>query len=258
MPESAESRAWRALEDASPAAAGPAAAPDGTAAQLGWRLPATWVLGGLASAAILAGIAIWLALTSGHGSIVVEGDGPGPERSGRPAAVADGSGPLGGSGAEVVVDVQGAVARPGVVRLSAGSRVADAIAAAGGYGPRVAADRVGQALNLAAELKDGDQVVVPSRDDPVAGGADGGSGGAGGGGGGGGGTAGGSGATGPIDLNRATASELDGLPGIGPVTAAKIIAARDEQPFTSVDELRSRKILGAATFDKVKDLVTVR
>ena len=147
---------------------------------------------------------------------------------------------------DLVVDVQGAVVRPGIVHLPAGSRVADAIAAAGGYGPRVAADRVGQTLNLAALVKDGDQVVVPSRDDrgPTMPTGSGGSGTAGGG--------------GPIDLNHATVAELDALPGIGPVTAAKIVAARDEQAFASVDDLRTRKILGAATFEKVKDLVVVR
>jgi competence protein ComEA len=146
------------------------------------------------------------------------------------------------------VDVQGAVVRPGIVHLPSGSRIADAIAAAGGYGPRVAADRVGQMLNLAALLKDGDQVIVPSRDDPAAGPAATG----------GGPTATGSGGSGPVDLNRATAAELDGLPGIGPVTATKIIAARDEQAFSSVDDLRTRKILGQATFDKIKSLVVVR
>ena len=151
---------------------------------------------------------------------------------------------------DVLVDVQGAVARPGVVRLASGSRVGDAITAAGGYGPRVAADRIGQALNLAAVVRDGDHIQVPSRDDPpTGGGAVTGS-------------AGGAVASGgpssPIDLNRATAAELDQLPGIGPVTATKIITARDEQPFASVDDLRARKLVGPATFEKLKDFVVVR
>jgi len=243
---------WRALEDGAPSsgdeskgtASGPSATTMGIARS-------SWMFAGFAAAALVAGAAIWLVATSGHGTVVVEGDGRAPESSDR-AGVVDGSTSSSG-GAHVVVDVQGAVVRPGIVELPAGARVADAITAAGGYGPRVAADRVGQALNLAALLKDGDQVVVPSRDDPVVAAASGATGSSGGGGG-----AGGGGAGGPLDLNRATLAELDALPGIGPVTAAKIIAARDEQAFASVDDLRTRKILGAATFDKVKDLVVVR
>ena len=197
------------------------------------------------SAAAVLGIAAFVVAASGaEPSVSVDGAGP--------LAAASGGRPLpSGAAAEaergpVLVDVQGAVVHPGVVRLPSGSRVGDAIAAAGGYGPRVATDRIGQVLNLAAVVRDGDQVVVPSRDDPAAGG---------------GGPksspAAAGGPSSPIDLNRATAAELDALPGIGPVTAAKIIAARDERAFGSVEELRSRKLLGPATFDKVKDLVTV-
>lgn len=150
----------------------------------------------------------------------------------------------------LVVDVGGAVRRPGVYRLPDGARVVDAIAAAGGFAPVVDTSAVALDLNLAAALADGDRVRVPAR-----------------------GAAGRTspgespgGATQPasppgdglVDLNRASAAELEALPAIGPATAAKIIAAREEQPFASVEDLRTRKVLGAAAFGKVRDLVTVR
>ncbi|MBA2381917.1 MAG: SLBB domain-containing protein, partial [Chloroflexi bacterium] len=143
----AESAApWRALEDDQTAlGAGSQAAANRVSVAPARGFPAPWILAALVGAAILTGAALWLVLTSGHGSIVVEGDGPGPARSGRPATLATGSSSVPGSGDELVVDVQGAVLRPGIVHLPRGARVADAIAAAGGYGPRVAADRVGHA-----------------------------------------------------------------------------------------------------------------
>jgi competence protein ComEA len=195
------------------------------------------------------GLAAFVVATTGS-SPSLDVIGAGPFGSGAGASDSLESRATDGSGL-VLVDVQGAVAHPGVVKLVPGSRVGDAIAAAGGYGPRVDAGRVAATLNLAAALHDGDQVVVPSRDDPAAApsprpGASGGPSGSSGG-----------GSASPIDLNNATAEELDTLPGIGPVTAAKILAGRGEQPFASVDDLRTRKLVGAATFDKIKDLVTV-
>jgi competence protein ComEA len=247
---------WRALEDVpSPPAPGGGAGVASGDHRAGFAWPGPWIAVALAVAILLVGAAVLLVMSGGHGSVAVDGGLPLASAPDRPVAA---RGPDSSSATILVVDVQGAVVRPGIVRLPEGSRVGDAIAAAGGYGPRVAADRVGQTLNLAALLKDGDQVVVPSRDDPSTGPA-GGSTGAGAGGAPGGGASGGpSAGGGPVDLNHATAAELDALPGIGPVTAAKIIAAREEQPFTSVDELASRKVLGAATLARIKDLVVVR
>lgn len=151
-----------------------------------------------------------------------------------------------GAGGELVVDVAGAVLRPGVYHLPGGARVGDAITAAGGYGPRVDAARASAELNLAAVLEDGQHVVVPSRDDAVGGSA-----------GPGGGSGGGPGGA-LVDLNIATEAELEALPGIGPATAAKIIASRETTRFATVQDLRDRKLVGQKTFDGLKDLVTVR
>ena len=147
-----------------------------------------------------------------------------------------------------MVDVAGAVSRPGLYALAPGSRVADAIRAAGGYGPRVDAAAAAATLNLAEVLHDGAKLVVPERgaSRPASSGAAtigaGGSGGA---------------ADGLVDLNRASATELDTLPGVGPVTAAKIIAAREERPFRTVDELLARKVVSASVLSKIRGLVTV-
>ena len=150
----------------------------------------------------------------------------------------------GGAADGVVVEVSGAVARPGLYALPAGARVADAIEAAGGFGPRVDAAGAEQTLNLAETVADGSKIRVPSRDDAVAKALAGG--------GAGGGTAGGL-----VNVNTASESELDTLPGVGPATAAKIIAARDEQRFVSVEDLKARKVVGTATFEKLRNLVTV-
>ncbi len=229
---------WRALEADAPASgAGAAEGKPGA--------PSIAVIGGFGLAAILAIGAFVLAASGGAPALVVEGATA--AGSGVPVAASSDQAPAGMDGS-VVVEIVGAVVRPGVYRMPAGSRIGDVVREAGGYGPRVDAARASEQLNLAALVADGDLVRVPSRDDPPAPVATAG--------GGGGGSA--SGRGGLVNVNTASAGELEELPGIGPATAQKIIAAREEQPFASVDDLRARKVVGAATFEKIRELVTAR
>ncbi|MGW6059986.1 helix-hairpin-helix domain-containing protein [Streptomyces sp. NPDC055189] len=171
---------------------------------------------------------------------------PSPEGGGRAAA---GAGAVAGAGGgEVVVDVSGKVRSPGMLRLPAGSRVADALKAAGGVRP--GADTAG--LNRARLLVDGEQVAVGA---PAAAGAapaapavPGGAGPAAG-------SAGASPAA-PIGLNTATAEQLDELPGVGPVLAQHIIDYRTEHGgFRSVDELREVNGIGDKRYADLQNLV---
>src|SRR6266550_2587605 len=134
----------------------------------------------------------------------------------------------------IVVDVAGAVVRPGLYRLRQGARVADAVARSGGLTRH--AERT--AVNLAAPIADGQQVLVPARG---AGGAA---------------AAPGSPASGPVSLSSATAEQLDALPGIGPVTAQKIISYRQQHgPFTSVEALDAIPGIGPARLANLQGLV---
>lgn len=151
--------------------------------------------------------------------------------------------------AELVVDVQGAVERPGVVLLPPGARVADALAAAGGYSRQADLNAAAARLNLAALLTDGAQVYVPIIGASTAGGASGGTGGSGGG------ATGGGGST-LVNVNTATPEELEALPGIGPVTVQKIVAARAEQPFATLDEMVEREVIDRGQLEDIRDLVT--
>ena len=144
--------------------------------------------------------------------------------------------------ASAVVHVAGQVARPGIVRLASGSRVVDAVEAAGG--PLPDADLA--AVNLARPVVDGEQVYVPKPGEaaPAAPGV----------------AAGGGAAVdgAPIDLNTADASALDSLPGVGPVLAERIIAWRTEHGrFTSVDELGEVSGIGEKLLGQIRDRVTV-
>jgi competence protein ComEA len=139
--------------------------------------------------------------------------------------------------ARVVVDVVGAVRRPGLYRLRAGARIADALARAGGSTPKADLEQV----NLAAPVADGEQVVVPHR---TAGGADAEA------------VGGGPGPSRPVQLSTATLERLDALPGIGPVTAQKILDYRAKHgAFSSVDELDAIPGIGPSRIDQLRGLV---
>ncbi len=140
-------------------------------------------------------------------------------------------------GAPILIHVAGAVAQPGVYTLQGGDRVEDAVSAAGGPLPGASLDEI----NLARRLRDGEQIMVPA----------------------------GSSSSGAaaiatlapgeqIDLNVATAAQLDALPGIGAAYAQRILDSRlVDGPFESVDDLRSRNVLPASVFEKISDYLTV-
>ncbi|MDX6513361.1 MAG: competence protein ComEA [Gaiellaceae bacterium] len=141
------------------------------------------------------------------------------------------------AGLRVVVDVVGAVRRPGLYKLRPGTRIADAVARAGGATRKADLAQV----NLAAPLADGEQVVIPAR---VAAGPS---------------TAVGAAGevpAGPVHLSTATLEQLDALPGVGPVTAQKILDFRTKHgAFSSVDELDAIPGIGPARLDQLRDLV---
>ena len=237
-----------ASEEGPPGAAddrGTAAGREGRPAPRRWRIEPSAALLLAAAAIAVVGWFGWSALRPEPAPIEATLESPGepwPDASGSagsrrapaPAAV--------DPPAEVVVDVQGAVARPGVHRLPAGSRVVDAVAAAGGP----VAGGAAPGLNLARVLIDGEQLVVgaPGAADPAAGGA----------------AAAGvpPAGDGKVDLNRASLVELDGLPGVGPVLAQRIMDFRVKAGrFRSVEELREVSGIGERTYARLAPLVRV-
>lgn len=153
--------------------------------------------------------------------------------------------PLDVSSVEVIVHVAGAVNRPGVYTLPGGSRVADAVTAAGGARPKA----VLTGLNLARPLTDGEQVLVPDRKSAAATATQPGAGAP---------AAPGGGGTGLVSLNQATVTELETLPGIGPVLASRIVQHRDSVGgFTEVGQLRDVPGIGEKTFQALAELVSL-
>ncbi len=237
---------WRVIGGPSAPHTG-ASAPDATRPAVSTRQLA--VAATVIVALLVVGAMGALLLMPGTGGVVVDAAGA----DGSWTSQADRAGPLtvapAGLTAELalsplVVDVEGAVVRPGLVSVAPGGRVGDAIELAGGFAPDADLEAAAATINLAQEVTDGLKLLVPAIGDtaPAAGDP---------------GTA-PDAPGGPIDLNRATEAQLDSLPGVGPATIAKIVAARDEAPFATIDELRSRGIVGEAAFTKLRDLITVR
>jgi len=136
---------------------------------------------------------------------------------------------------EIVVHVDGAVASPGVYKLPGGSRLADAVKVAGG----LAADADGAKVNLAAKVADGQKVYIPKIGESTTSIK---------------GTTSITSTTSElININTASESELDKLPGVGPVTAQKIIASR---PYSAPEELLTKKVVNTSVYEKIKGLIT--
>lgn len=210
--------AWRSLDDQSSAPGPPSVPPPGRSA-LGSFDP------GRRGVRALAVVAVLVLLVAGY---LAWRSRPRAE----PVPVASSVSTAPTSTGLIVVAVQGQVAHPGLYRLPSGSRVADALDAAGGALPGVDLSYV----NLARKISDGELILVgvaaPS-DQP--------------------GTPGG----GKVNLNTATLAELDTLPGVGPVMAQHIVDYRAQHGFRSVDDLRHVPGIGDAKFAQLKDLVTV-
>lgn len=143
------------------------------------------------------------------------------------------------SAASIMVDVQGAVQRPGVYALTRDARVQDGLIAAGGMTPDANRAFVAKTINLAAKVADGAKIYIPFEKEEVAGSmtnsvasSQNGSG---------------------VNINTASLTELDSLPGIGQVTGQKII---DNRPYASLDELQSKKVVSKSVFEKIKEKIT--
>lgn len=151
---------------------------------------------------------------------------------------------------KIQVDVAGAVVNPGVYALPSKARVKDAITMAGGFSDKANAEWIAKNLNLAAKLSDATKIYVPFEGEDITTSTTGNtssvlSSGV---------VSGQAGNTGLININTASQSQLEGLSGVGPVTAQKVIANR---PYSSVDDLLTKKVVGQSVFGKIREQVAV-
>ena len=186
---------------------------------------------------LVAGAALAVALAVGAWLLLRSPDGPPPETYLPMADEAAGPSTSTTEPSSLLVHAAGAVQRPGVYELRAGSRVTDLIDAAGGPTDDADVDQ----LNLAAPVTDGERVYVPRVGEVVAAA-----------------TSGADATPGPLNLNTATLEQLDELPGVGPATAQAIIDERERRGgFTSVDDLLDVRGIGPSKLGALRDLVTV-
>ncbi|MFF1817484.1 helix-hairpin-helix domain-containing protein [Kribbella sp. NPDC058245] len=205
-----------------------------------WRLSARHVL--VLAAVLLIGLG-WAACTvvRARPSPIPDARPPIAVNSGSPVAQPGATTPSSKTTATLVVHVAGKVRRPGLVRAPTGSRVADALTLAGG--PLRGVDL--SSLNLARQLTDGEQILVglPAQPTTPADTTT---------------SPGTSAANSPLNLNTATAPQLDALPGVGPVLAQRILDYRTENgPFTTVDQLQEVPGVGPKKFDSLKPHVRI-
>lgn len=135
----------------------------------------------------------------------------------------------------VTVDVSGAVNRPGVYTLPSDARVNEALEKAGGLSDQANHALVSQTINLAKPLTDGEKIYVPLVSDNAQSSVL-------------------ATETGKISINAGTSTDLDSLPGVGVVTAQKII---DGRPYSSIDELLSKKVVGQSVFEKIREQISL-
>lgn len=138
---------------------------------------------------------------------------------------------------QISVDVSGAVVNPGVYQLEENSRVEDAVLAAGGFSENANGEYISRNLNMALKLSDGMKIYVPFVGEQYSGGV-----------------SSVAGVKTQININTATQAELEALPGIGPVTAAKVISGR---PYSKIEDLLTLKIVSKKVFDQIKDSISV-
>lgn len=144
--------------------------------------------------------------------------------------------------AKIKVDIEGAVVKPGVYSLNADSRIQDALVASSGLSEEADRNWISKNLNLAAKLSDGVKIYIPKAGENVNTDSMGSTG------------SNVSGQSANININSASATELDTLYGVGPVTAQKIISNR---PYSAIEELVSKKAVSSKVFEQIKDKITI-